>query len=572
MTINLKIDHYNFETLFSETVFLKDGVFNIPRYQRAYSWSTSMSNYQNKREVDDFWEDIITRYETQETDYFGSILLNKNENGRITKYELVDGQQRLITALLLYKALGAEVKKNPLPISLESERENKIIQNILLNRDLEPDEIRTNIGRAYKFFCEKVNSENKPKLLEYFKKIQISIAVIDDEYESNLLFGRLNTRGLPLSDIDLVKYEIFRCYDKCSGIAGDDDPLKIWKTIQSSLYDNIDKKLTIDKFIIYWWRINNNTSDFSFERFKELYAIEHYIDQFLTPVYDSVEKIERYIVNGSGSDNGIAENIKRLLEFKVLHRNSGADTALFKVLLSDLDNRIKKSIIDIITLTEAFRYALEINQVGIDFENLQNYYEKQILIDGENAILDNLCESIKKDIKLNSVRFEMIRSIASLRYSTNSTRYTYGNKASEKLLLRYTLFRIAQKKQTDEVSVEHIIDKSEGGDDESSQYFKLGNTVLLEKELNNSLANATNATELKIKIPKYKESEIKQIKDFLYRKKRQSTGWKVDEDDCWNPEKFSERHIESRGMHLGTLLFDELQKYIIDYQERNPNM
>ncbi|MDT2598611.1 DUF262 domain-containing protein [Enterococcus hulanensis] len=566
MDINLVVNHHNFESLFSNEKFLKNAVFNIPRYQRVYSWSIEEKNHEKKREVDDFWDDIIARSKTQESDYFGSVLLNKKEVLGLTKYEIVDGQQRLITALLLYKALGADLHKEKLPISLGSERDNIIMKKILLDEQLENEEKRTKIAQAYNFFIKKLKGRDKNQLLSYFKNIQISIAIINNEYESNLLFGRLNTRGLPLSDADLIKYEIFKHYDKCSGIAGEDDPLATWKKIQTILYDNISKNLTIDNFMFYWWRINNPTIGFSFERFKTTYRVEDYMKDFLLPILESVNRIDHYICNDTGSDNGISENVKQLFDFKILHRDSGAEIALLRVLLSDLDNKSKKSIIDILTLTEAFQYTLEIKQVSNTFENVQHYFKKEIVTDGEGAILDKLCENIRKDTFRNDIREVMINSVSKLRYPTSRTQFSNKNKSAEKILLQYTLLRLADTTQTHHVSIEHIIDKSKGGVDENSLFFQLGNTVLLEKRINNSLSEIK---ELNKKIPEYKKSEIRQMKEFLYRKKGQSVGWKVDKENSWNPELFSKNHIESRGKYLATMLFNELQYYIKEYQERN---
>ena len=63
--------------------------FNIPIYQRNFSWSTD--------EFDLIFEDINDAKELDQKQYFlGSILLQETKDEKL--YEVVDGQQRL-TAL-----------------------------------------------------------------------------------------------------------------------------------------------------------------------------------------------------------------------------------------------------------------------------------------------------------------------------------------------------------------------------------------------------------------------------------------------------------------------------------------
>jgi uncharacterized protein with ParB-like and HNH nuclease domain len=83
-----------------ESLFL-DGVFNIPEYQRSYSWEQD--------QLDDFLEDL--RYLPEDrTHFFGNVILEKGEERYETEsrrkldvYRVVDGQQRLTTALIFLK-------------------------------------------------------------------------------------------------------------------------------------------------------------------------------------------------------------------------------------------------------------------------------------------------------------------------------------------------------------------------------------------------------------------------------------------------------------------------------------
>ena len=72
-------------------------VFTIPEYQRPYSWSVT--------NCDKLWQDIINFIDSGLTDpyFFGTIIINCRENDSL--FDLIDGQQRTTTFLLLLKAL-----------------------------------------------------------------------------------------------------------------------------------------------------------------------------------------------------------------------------------------------------------------------------------------------------------------------------------------------------------------------------------------------------------------------------------------------------------------------------------
>lgn len=74
-----------------------DTVFNIPEYQRAYSWRTE--------NCDKLWQDINDYVvgDSKDRYFFGTIIINCQDND--TRFDLIDGQQRTTTFLLLLKAL-----------------------------------------------------------------------------------------------------------------------------------------------------------------------------------------------------------------------------------------------------------------------------------------------------------------------------------------------------------------------------------------------------------------------------------------------------------------------------------
>ena len=89
-----------------------DKLFRIPDYQRGYAWRTGTGG----REVVDFWEDLLNLVSPDRKHYTGVLPLEESdEGGDKTNSEwllddgykivhVVDGQQRLTTAIILIKA------------------------------------------------------------------------------------------------------------------------------------------------------------------------------------------------------------------------------------------------------------------------------------------------------------------------------------------------------------------------------------------------------------------------------------------------------------------------------------
>lgn len=67
--------------------------FVVPKFQRDYSWDTE--------QWDDLWQDIETMVNEHDEHYMGYLVLQTNDN---KCYNIIDGQQRFTTVLLLVYA------------------------------------------------------------------------------------------------------------------------------------------------------------------------------------------------------------------------------------------------------------------------------------------------------------------------------------------------------------------------------------------------------------------------------------------------------------------------------------
>lgn len=199
----------------SQTVFkfLEDKhCINIPRYQREYSWS--------KKNINTFLTDIHEGY------YLGNVILY-NGDGIL---EIIDGQQRLITTFLILisirnlsddKVLISEIEKLiyfngkcklQLKDRIGSDGRN-ILNYILDNDENIPDNVKIYYNEVKNYFLIK-SFIKKTSLKDIYDKLVNSIIVevgfhenITEAYE---MFVNINTKGKPLSEIEILKSLLFK--------------------------------------------------------------------------------------------------------------------------------------------------------------------------------------------------------------------------------------------------------------------------------------------------------------------------------------------------------------------------
>lgn len=93
----------------------KDALYQIPRYQRPYSWGED--------ELSKLWDDLREAQQVEPNYFLGSIITAKPEEAN-NYLDIVDGQQRLTTLLILlcvcrdlYPELNAEnIEKDPFAV------------------------------------------------------------------------------------------------------------------------------------------------------------------------------------------------------------------------------------------------------------------------------------------------------------------------------------------------------------------------------------------------------------------------------------------------------------------------
>lgn len=263
-------------------IFSCDGIYKIPNYQRQYSWTDD--------QLDSLWNDLYEAYQnkSEENDcyFLGSIVVVNDGKGY---YELIDGQQRITTLMILMNVLYRnfpDVNKDSDEIFVADKE--KILNSILfqgrrnrlqLQTDPKYDVVFKNlisdkesfeglkkptkkemkldtpeykyINSAY-FFYEKLNELDEEDLNGFINYIFFSTNIIKIECTNQSfaikLFQVLNDRGLDLSPSDIVKSYIIGKYDNDNEI-GKRTFENTWKEIEDLSKNNGFK---IDDFVVYY--------------------------------------------------------------------------------------------------------------------------------------------------------------------------------------------------------------------------------------------------------------------------------------------------------------------------------
>lgn len=213
------------------TDLLNNRLFRIPQYQRSYSWATK-----HRR---DMFKDIQSLSKQPERRHFMATVVGLNRGDRTivtdeySVVEIVDGQQRLTTLIILLKAIQLALDPNRMDhTKLAGEIQELLVKQdehslilLQMNHDpnryfakylrkgttVSPDEAKTLADRALLTGireCQKfVQSWGDLIQLTSIVKNRLTFIFheVDDEATVYTVFEVLNSRGLPVPWVDRLK-------------------------------------------------------------------------------------------------------------------------------------------------------------------------------------------------------------------------------------------------------------------------------------------------------------------------------------------------------------------------------
>jgi hypothetical protein len=161
---------------------LLDDDLRIPHYQRPYVWTSSIA-LRLVLDIRDAQQAAIASVHTQTAPYvLGAVILH--ENG--THFDVVDGQQRLLTLRMLLRILNGE--QSPSPKTMDSSSPV------------------TEVWRMLQDTARPLQLAERQTLASFIRdKCQVVRVVTDDVDEAFRVFDSQNYRGRPLAPHDLLK-------------------------------------------------------------------------------------------------------------------------------------------------------------------------------------------------------------------------------------------------------------------------------------------------------------------------------------------------------------------------------
>jgi len=272
-------------------------LFRIPDYQRGYAWT--------EKQLKDFWNDI-QQLEPSHNHYIGVLTLesvpkdiycNWDDDVWIIEaksyqpYFIVDGQQRLTTAIILIQTILEQVKNGEkLNFTDRADIQRRFIfdskddgisrsyvfgyekdnpsyeflkTKIFCERSSSASTQETvytqNLARAKQFFIDRLSNLSNSDIEILFKKatqhLLFNIFTITDDVDVCVAFETMNNRGKPLSYLELLKNRLI--YLSLKFDAADYERKKLrgtindcWKAIYHNLGRNKEQPLDDDRFLL----------------------------------------------------------------------------------------------------------------------------------------------------------------------------------------------------------------------------------------------------------------------------------------------------------------------------------
>lgn len=531
--------------------------FVIPEYQRPYRWDID--------ECETLWNDILEVFGDGENinEYFlGSIVAYQNSKDEL---EIIDGQQRITTFTLFFRAFyehfrlekanirtsylegfgkciweydldnGLDYSKSHLSSRVITDYDS-IILNELLNKEIDLEKyknLNSRYAKNFIFFYNKLLDFKTSRALQWeilckmflSKTLFILIVVCDSQESAMTIFNTLNSRGLPLSNADILKGYIYKKVSQKSEFANE------WKELETKIDESNNIKNLDFLFLQFMHviRAENEDSDTT------IHSMLNFFTKFDKGVYYGA------IGNWLYKDNTMYF-IKCLANFWDKPENY----------LSDLSNKYMK----ILNLFQNDAWKAFVSYlVWRNKENINNKdefskeFDKYLLVLIQYitvAFLNgNASINVIKDIvfKMN-VRLKTNESFPAKQKIPDLKEFLEVSKNFDSKKVKYILFLYAyiydnfnQIIDSASLEVEHILPKqwqnanfNEWDEQSHFEYLEnIGNKILLTKKSNVKCINNFFAKK-QIEYGNSNNKNLKEIVDLSKRKK-----------DIWTQEDIDER-------------------------------
>lgn len=548
----------------------------IPRNQRDYIW--------DQIRWEELFNDLLFITDNQEANknhFIGSFVLkDKGSEYGVSRLEVVDGQQRLATLLILLSSLQRVFHKldydkefNGLNEYLKLTDDNMTsvdiidsngydMLNELLNEVSNEDKaiclmqdsnqlckklgMPKKFSDCFTFFSEKIKNtfNNEKEMLVKFRDVLLSTQYIEivakDDEDSYTIFEILNARGKPLGDGELLKNYIMRY------ILPKNNRDKVeyaWNEMHKMLGENMEKFIKNYACHKFGYSRSKTVSglikaDSAYKAIRDNARTVFKQDTINKLLTDLQYKAKLYakIVNNS-QDFSQKDEEGQLFYLLKISKNEQYRPLLMS-LMHQRDNGgiTEEEYIKIIDFLYKFHICYTIICNGTTNKLERIIYSMSVEIENNYAkhSLDKLVDDLKDKIpdkKLFLINFKQIG------YSHHKNFFNdESNKKQVESILRIYEKYLGSAAWQLNFTIEHILPDSQG-----SQNAIIGNLIPLEEKLNNKIKD----WDLKDKLDVYgKESAFASARKFVERY-------------GMNPEKFNP---EKRTEYMAELFYDQILK------------
>lgn len=488
----------------------------IPDYQRPYAW--------DEDSCQTLWDDIFsfaipdndaTKFDTSDEYFLGSIVTFENDK---KQQEVIDGQQRLTTFMLLLRAFYDRFTKMQNQDSKDfSERiasciwktnemgkpdkEHLKIDSVVAT-DKDKDEFLSilktgNVNSSqtsryannFRFFLKKVDDfiNDFPKFAEKLPaRILNNCILMPIEAESQdtalRIFSTLNDRGLPLSDSDIFKAQFYQYYKQKSE-DDRDEFIKDWKKLEETcekIFHPITGTPMDDLFTRYMYFIRakrDNNKSSTTESLRRFYERDKYSVLKQDDTFENLKDLAQFWedITDQNRERFSEEVLKKLFILNY------APNSMWNYFISVyyLANRTEDGKLD----DEDFKMFLD--------RTIAFIWGYAIMHPGVNALRTPIFAEMLNIVNLNEVTF------SDFKFDKEQTRsailiydFKNGRPITKSMLALRMMLNKEQSypKLSQQFDIEHIYPRkrqeNEKGLSNNRQIDLLGNKSLLEKRVN----------------------------------------------------------------------------------------